>query len=131
MSISNFFSGYKPFKNVVESTPVDSMLMGIYYFKFNGDIVYIGISNNLGSRLRKHWNGASCSNLKEYRDSLYVKIKTYGDATHLDSQERASIRNKLEVTESLLIKKHNPEWNIRKKGSHLGSLLDNLIQLFK
>ncbi|MFT6361517.1 MAG: excinuclease ABC subunit C [Candidatus Paceibacteria bacterium] len=81
---------------------------GVYFFKKEEKILYIGKATNLAHRTGSYLQ----SNLMETRGPLIVKMVE--DATSLDWKETDSALEAL-LLESYLIKQHQPEYNTKEK----------------
>lgn len=81
---------------------------GVYFFKQNSNILYIGKATNLYHRTRSYFQ----STLMETRGPLIVKM--IDDADVIEFTETESTLEAL-LLESYLIKQHQPEYNTKEK----------------
>jgi len=89
---------------------------GVYFFKADGKILYIGKATSLRDRVRSYFN----SDLAHNRSPLIVKMI---EATEVvDYQETGSVLEAL-ILERNLIKKHQPAYNTREKDNKSASFV--------
>lgn len=81
---------------------------GVYFFKQNRDILYIGKATSLKDRVRSYFNG----DIGEMRGPKISQMLELAD--NLDWQETDSVLEAL-LLETELIKKHQPKYNSREK----------------
>lgn len=82
-------------------------VVGVYRMIYNGKVMYVGRSVELGRRLRNHWKDSHVSEILENREDITVDI-----ITCIDSIEA-------KILESTLIRFHSTAekgWNIKYEG---------------
>ncbi|MFH1375726.1 MAG: GIY-YIG nuclease family protein [Patescibacteria group bacterium] len=85
----------------------------IYYVyilasKKNGTL-YVGVTNDLGSRVREHRQGEGSKFAKKYKVNKLVYFEDHGDVTEAIAREK-QIKKWERKWKLELIEKNNPEW---------------------
>lgn len=82
-------------------------IVGVYRMIYDGKVIYVGRSVDLGRRLRNHWKDSHVSEILENREDIEVDIITCIDVIEA------------KILESTLIRFHSTAekgWNIKYEG---------------